>query len=93
MSVATVAIEKKAEKIKPLFDALSGITRIKIALVLLKKETCVEEVASTLKMTHSAISHQLGVMTKAGVVTGRKDGRHMHYSLKKPDLMKYLLSL
>lgn len=56
-------------------------TRIRIVRHLLNKEMCVSEIADTMGMGQSAISHQLRVLRQARLVTFRKEGKTAWYSL------------
>ena len=63
---------------------MSGTTRYKIVSLLKKKGVlCVADVAGALKMTHSAISHQLGLLRAADIVKCEERGREALYSLTK----------
>lgn len=70
-------IQKLAETFKIVGDA----TRIKILCVLSRQEMCVCDIAETLQMGQSAISHQLRVLRAARLVKFRKDGKEAWYSL------------
>lgn len=63
------------------FKVFSDPTRIKILSALFKSEMCVCDLAATLGMTHSAISHQLRTFKSANLVKARKDGKVVYYSL------------
>ena len=56
-------------------------TRIRIIFVLCRKELCVCDIASALGMTQSAISHQLRVLKQARLVSSRREGKTIYYSL------------
>jgi DNA-binding transcriptional ArsR family regulator len=64
-----------------IFRILGDPTRIKILHVLLKREMCVCDIAETLDMGQSAISHQLRVLRSAKLVKFRKEGKEAWYSL------------
>jgi len=64
-----------------LFKMFADSTRLKIMNVLLYKELNVCEIASLLNMTHSAISHQLATLKMVNLVTSRKSGKEVYYSL------------
>ena len=64
-----------------LFKVLGDLTRIKIITVLRGNEMCVCDLAVSLDMTQSAISHQLRVLKQARLVRARRDGKIMYYSL------------
>ena len=63
------------------FKVFADTTRIKILCVLLCQEMCVCDIADTLRMTQSAISHQLRVLKQANLVKNRKEGKVVYYSL------------
>ena len=63
------------------FKALSDPTRVRILSALMGCELCVHELAAALRMTHSAISHQLGTLREMRLVKSRKEGRHVFYTL------------
>lgn len=64
-----------------LFKVFGDPTRIKILSALFVSEMCVCDLAATLGMTHSAISHQLRTFKAAKLVKSRKDGKVVYYSL------------
>ena len=66
-----------------LFAMLSSPTRLKILYCLLKgDELCVCDFADVLRMTVSAISHQLRKLKDRGIVQNRRDGLTIYYSIK-----------
>ncbi len=64
-----------------LFKALGDSTRIRILHALSLDELCVCDLAATLGMTQSAISHQLRILRMARLVKYRKSGKMAYYSL------------
>ena len=64
-----------------LFKALGDSTRIRILDVLTDGELCVQDIADSLGMTQSAISHQLRILKQAALVKCRRDGKSILYSL------------
>lgn len=70
------------------FRVLSDPTRLKIVYVLSLREMCVYDIATMLDMAQSAVSHQLRILKQAKVVSFRKDGRMVCYSLTKCDITK-----
>ncbi len=63
------------------FQVLSDSTRLKIVLALAKQELCVCDLAALLKVTDSAISHQLRLLKNLRLVKHRRDGKMAYYSL------------
>ena len=83
----TTTLEKTAKFFKILGDG----TRFKIITILLDGEMCVCDIASTLKMSHSSISHQLKVLRENRVLKNRKDGKVVYYSLNDNHVKNIIL--
>ena len=64
-----------------LFKIFGDSTRIRILYVLFESEVCVCDLAEMLHMNQSAISHQLKILKQAKLVTGRREGNSVIYSL------------
>ncbi len=64
-----------------LFKVFGDSTRIRILFVLFNAEICVCDIAETLGMTQSAISHQLRILKQSKLVKSRRDGKSIFYSL------------
>lgn len=64
-----------------LFKVFGDSTRIKIICALFDEELCVNDLAASLQMTQSAISHQLRILKSANLVKFRREGKLMYYSL------------
>ena len=58
-----------------LFKIFGDSTRIKILYLLFESEMCVCDIAQMLRMTQSAISHQLAVLKKSKLVKYRREDR------------------
>ncbi len=63
------------------FQVLGDPTRIKIIFALSQKELCVCDLAGLLRLSSSAVSHQLRVLRNMRLVKYRKEGRVAYYSL------------
>lgn len=84
-------LEEKISEISPddsvlydtaeLLKVFGDATRIRIIFVLCQGELCVRDIAGILEMTQSAISHQLRVLKQARLVSTRRDGKTIFYSL------------
>jgi len=73
--------ELKAIRLADLFSTLSDTNRIRIISSLLEKEMSVGTLAKKLKMSQSAISHQLRGLRHMRLVRARKEGRQVFYCL------------
>ena len=69
-----------------LFHALSDRTRLSILQRLRFGERCVCDLTDALDAAQSRLSFHLKVLKDAGLVTDRKDGRWMYYTLN-PDAL------
>jgi ArsR family transcriptional regulator len=64
-----------------LFHALSDPTRLSIIQRLRFGERCVCDLTDALEAAQSRLSFHLKVLKDAGLVTDRRDGRWMYYTL------------
>jgi len=80
-----------AQHLADLFKTLGDPTRIKILSLLTKTEEMrVYDIAESLTMGQSAISHQLRVLRSARLVKFRRDGKEVLYSIDDDHVMKLL---
>ncbi|MBP3885518.1 MAG: winged helix-turn-helix transcriptional regulator [Olsenella sp.] len=72
--------ERDLDGLERLFDVLGDRTRIRILLALSVSEMCVQDLATLLGMTKSAVSHQLSNLKDNRLVASRREGRIVYYS-------------
>ena len=77
----TLPPEDDIYEVAELFKVFGDSTRIRILFVLFEAEVCVCDLAETLNMTQSAISHQLRILKQSKLVKCRREGKSMFYSL------------
>lgn len=70
------------QSLSDFFNAIKDPTRLKILHALFVHEMCVNDIAATLAMSQSAISHQLRLLRKTSLVKYEKKGKMVYYSLK-----------
>jgi ArsR family transcriptional regulator len=63
------------------FRALGDDTRLRIVALLAHGELCVCHLEDALELPQPNVSRQLGVLRSAGVVSSRRDGTWVYYSL------------
>lgn len=73
--------DEDALRLAEIFKVLGDHTRIKIIFALSCCEMCVCDIAETIAMTQSAVSHQLRLMRNMKLVKYRKEGKSVFYSL------------
>ncbi len=88
--VNTEAVESRKEKkpelptlyeLSDFFKIFGDSTRISILFAIDEGEMCVCDIAALLGMTKSAVSHQLKILRQSKLVTYRKVGKNVYYSL------------
>lgn len=73
--------EDKLYDLADFFKVFADSTRIKMLYVLMCSEMCVCDLAQSLNMTQSAISHQLRTLKQMDLVRNRREGKTVFYSL------------
>ena len=71
-------------KMRDMLSIASDMTRLKIMLALLdenQSEKCVSELVAEVGASQSLISHQLKVLKNFDLVSTRRDGKKIYYSL------------
>jgi DNA-binding transcriptional ArsR family regulator len=72
----------RAQKIARLFKLVASPTRTMILSTLVKRgELSVQAIAQEVDMTHSAVSHQLGILSEGNMVDYEKNGRMVRYNV------------
>ena len=73
--------DPKAALLAETFAALADPTRIRIVSLLADTEMCVGDLCFLLDMTQPAVSHHLRILRNLKIVSSRKEGRHVFYTL------------
>ncbi len=73
---------EKAQQMAEFFSLLGDANRLRILSALAVQELCVCDLAAVVKMSESAVSHQLRSLRAMRLVSYRKQGRNVFYSLK-----------
>ena len=63
------------------FAALSDNNRLKVLDALKKGEQPVSDIAKELDITLATLSHHLDILKRSGLISSRRSGRQMLYSL------------
>lgn len=72
------------------FKALSDPTRIRILNLLCKAEHSVNDIAETLNLSQSSVSHQLRFLKNLRLVKFRREGTTLYYSEDDHHVMNLL---
>lgn len=78
---ATVAPDELITVIAETFHVLGDPTRLKILYLLKKHPCCVRDLAILTNVSESAISHHMRILKDRRIVTQRREGTIIYYSL------------
>lgn len=87
--------EEHVEEVATLFKVMGDPTRLKIMMALQVQPLCVCDLEEIVKMSQSAISHQLRVLKQHQIVTFERKGKNVEYRLHDQhifDLLKIALA-
>ena len=73
--------DEKLNDLAELYKVFGDKTRVKILYSLISAERCVRDISSDVKMSLSAVSHQLKILKQAKLVKYRRDGKSIIYSI------------
>lgn len=73
--------EEDIYNLSDFFKILGDSTRMNILFAIDGEPMCVCDIASLLGMTKSAVSHQLKVLRQSSLITYRKVGKNVFYTL------------
>lgn len=77
-----VLTSQKAQRMAEFFSLLADGNRLRLLSVLAEQELCVCDIAASLEMSESAVSHQLRTLRAMRLVSYRKQGRQVFYRLQ-----------
>lgn len=73
----------KLNKKAKLYSALGDPTRLKILCFLGEQKSCVCLIKEVVNLTYSKLSYHLSIMKRANLISGKKEGNYIIYSLTK----------
>ncbi len=82
-----------ADAASTLLKALANQHRLIIVCQLTEKERSVGELADLLKLRDSTVSQHLALLRKDGLVTARRDGQTIWYSIGSPQARELVRTL
>jgi DNA-binding transcriptional ArsR family regulator len=78
---AEAIAEKDLERLALTYKIMGDPTRLRIILALRGGEMCVCDIAAYVGLSESAVSHQLRRLRELALVSSRRDGQILYYSL------------
>ena len=82
-----------ADKAVGALKLLANVERMLLLCQLSQGEMCVSELEEQLEIRQPTLSQQLGVLRTEGVVSTRRQGKNIYYSIADPSLLEILAVL
>lgn len=86
-------LQTHASQAAELLKLLSHPDRLLLCCQLAQGEWCVSDLEQMTGIAQPSLSQQLGILRKEGVVTTRRDGRHIYYVLSSEPVQAVMMSL
>ena len=86
-ATSSVLDEHSGAHVAELFRAFSDTSRVRIMSALLNGEKNVSALAELIGITESAVSHHMRGLRQMHLVTARRDGKEVYYSLTDPHII------
>ncbi len=83
--------EAETERLAKLFKAMGDPNRLRILWALTEDEMCVCDIAAFLKVSESAVSHQLRQLRQLDLVSNRREGPILYYRLNDDHVSRLIL--
>ena len=90
---AEILATDKAQQMAEIFGVLADTNRLRLLSALASQELCVCDLAALTKMTESAVCHQLRLLKVMRLVSYRREGRNVYYSLADSHIINLYRSL
>ena len=81
--MASIPTEQQFFMAADVFSMLCDSTRLRILWLLCHTEECVSDIAAAVSMSSPAVSHHLRNLKQSGLITSRREGKEVLYSLAK----------
>ena len=82
--------ELEVMKMSLFLKVMADSTRVKILFSIKEKEKSVAQIQEIVGATQSAVSHQLSILRKLNVVSTKREGNKIFYSLTDDGIAKVL---
>lgn len=82
--------EETYQRESQFFGMLSHPVRLRILDMLARQEACVCHLTAVLQQRQAYVSQQLAALRNAGLISDRKDGLYVYYSLTNPVITQVL---
>lgn len=69
------------KRVATMFKAFCDENRLRILQILQSGERCACNLLEEMQITQPTLSHHMKILCDSGIVTGRKEGKWMYYSI------------
>lgn len=76
-------MEQSNQTMARVFKAMGDENRLTILSLLQKGERCACKLQEALQISQPTLSHHMRILVDAGLVSSRKEGKWIHYSLSE----------
>jgi len=83
-------MQQSADQASQLLKSLSHPDRLMLLCQLTQGEYCVSELEEQVGLGQPSLSQQLGILRKDGLVTTRREGKQIYYSIVSDDALAVL---
>lgn len=88
-----VSISASIDRACGLLKVLANPDRLLLLCRLSEGESCVRELEESLDICQPTLSQQLSILREEGLVTTRREGKHIFYSLASPESIAVISTL
>ena len=81
------------EELASLHKAMSVKTRLKILTLLSDRPMCLNAITRFMDISQPSVSQHLSILRRAGMVTTKKEGYRVHYSINRARLEEFRRTL
>lgn len=83
-------LEQTAEQVSALMKTLSAPNRLLILCQLVAGEKCVGDLCGLLEMKPPAMSQQLSILRREGLLSTRREGQTVYYFIEDESILKLM---
>jgi len=86
-------LEKTAKQVSGIMKLMSAPNRLMILCQLVEEEKCVGDLCQLLNMKPPAMSQQLSILRREGILSYRREGQTIYYFINDENILKLITFL
>lgn len=92
-TISISELEERADHVAERLSMMANAKRLLILCELVKGERSVGTLQASIGLSQSALSQHLAKLREAGMVTTRREGQTIHYSIGDPEIEGMMAAL